>query len=260
MNRSWKALTLAVALAFVALGTMAQPVDSVLKITDIHSSDDMNRLRRAQLDPHALVYEKAVQLGDWVTAIQSIHHLLLQDPENIYLQDSLAAMYLRVGNREACLAWTLEKLQKRPDALFLNRLAGNVQEAQGDLKSALERYERVLALTRAPFYRYKVAVLQYQLGRYGECATHIESMLTDTALAGEELHIDWGNGGGEVPLHSALLNLRGNLEVQLGKEGLARKSFKEALKLAPGFVLARNNLDALQAKYQEGRDHGGGIK
>lgn len=236
----------------------AQAPDSLARNPDLNTTDGMNQMRRSQLDPHALVYQRASALGDWPTAITAIHHLLLQDPGNRYLQDSLAALYFRVGNLTACHAWCLENLQQRPDDLILLQLAGNVEESRGNLKSALERFERIFQLTQSHFHRYKTASLQYQIGRYGEAGSHIESMLSDPAIDQEMVHIDWQNGGGDVPLRSALLNLRGNLELTLNKEALARKSFKEALKLAPDFKLARQNLDALQAKYHNFHDESGG--
>lgn len=238
------------------LWAMAQPADS-LPVTDLNTTEGMNHLRRAQLNPHALVYEKATQLGDWPTAIVSLQHLLLDQPDNPFLQDSLAALYFRVGNLPACLRWSKEQLASRPNAVFLLEMTGNVEEAQGNPKAALEHYERLLALTPGYYFRYKVASLQYQLGRYGESGSHVASMLTDAGMDEEVIHIDWGDGGGDIPLRSALLNLRGNLELALNKETLARKSFKEAVKLAPAFVLARNNLNALQAKHEAAHDHGG---
>jgi tetratricopeptide (TPR) repeat protein len=244
-------------LCIATLSLAAQNHDSLAHAVDLNTSDGMNQLRRSQLDPHALVYEKATQLGDWVTAIDALHHLLLQDPENAFLQDSLAALYFRVGNLSACHAWSLEKLQQRPQDLLLLQLVGTIEEQKGKLEPALERYQRIFALTKVHFYRYKMAGLQFLLGRYGECGQQIESMLLDPEIDQQAVHIDWNNGGGDVPLRSALLNLRGNMELALNKENHARKSFKEALKLAPEFLLARNNLDALQTKYRSPNEENG---
>lgn len=249
----------AISVGAIFLWTMghAQSPDSVRPASDFLTTEGMNRLRQAQLSPHALIYQRASALGDWNSAIYALHQLLLEDPGNRFHEDSLAALYLRTGNRVACLRLSREILSKRPDDLFILQLAGAVSEGDNDLKAALADFEALSQATKAPFYRYKVAGLQFQLGRYGECGSNIESMLTDAAIDDQAVRVDWAGGGAEIPLRAALLNLRGNLELALNKEMLARKSFREALKIAPDFVLARNNLNAIQEKYQQRLDQGG---
>ncbi len=221
---------------------------------DPNTPEGMNALRKAQSDPNALVYSKATELHDWRTAIVALHHLLLKNPENVFLQDSLAALYYRTGENEACQRWCAEVLAKRPKDLFLHQLVGQVAEESGNLTLAVTHFEQLYAATRDPFFRYQVSSLQFQLGRYGEAGSNIESMLSDPQLAESAIHLDWENGGGDVPIHAALLNLRGNLELALNKENLARKSFRAALKLAPKFKLPRQNLNAIQAKHQQERE------
>lgn len=243
---------------FFGLQTKAQSSDSTVTILRPLTIDELNAEQYRQLSPDGNVYARASALGDDPTAIVALHYLLAADPGNPFLQDSLAALYWRVGNLTACHRWCLELLKTRPNAGFVLQLAAGIEEQRGDFAAALEHYAHVYQLAGGYFWRYKVAGLQFQLGRYGECGSNIESMLTDTAIDDELVHIDWGTGNGDVPLRSALLNLRGNLELALNKEGLARKSFKEALKLAPGFGLARQNLDALIAKNQPQPHEGGG--
>jgi tetratricopeptide (TPR) repeat protein len=177
----------------------AQYGDSLRALPDPNSPDGMNQLRRMQLDPNALVFDKANALRDYSTAIFALHHLLVKDPENAILQDSLATMYYKAGNCESCARWCAEVLTKRPDDLFVRNLAGHVAESIGDHAAAITHYERIYALTRNYFVRYKIAGLQYQAGRFGECGTHIESMLSDTLIDRQAVHIDWEGGGGDVP-------------------------------------------------------------
>lgn len=221
---------------------------------DPNTPDGMDALRKAQTNPNGLVYNKACALHDWETAIVALHYLLLDNPENAFLQDSLAALYYRTGQNTACLKWCEEVLSSRPNAAFIHQIAGNVAQESGNLALALTHYEQLYSATKAPFFRYQVSSLQFLLGRYGEAGSNIESMLSDPELASTNIHLNWENGSDDVPIHAALLNLRGNLELALNKENLARKSFRAALKLDSEFSLPRENLNAIQAKHQRERE------
>lgn len=239
-------------------GRLSAQGDSVLHIVAPPDIDALNAQLRAQTDPNALVYAKATALGDHQTAITALHYLLLGSPGNRFLEDSLAALYYRVGNLDACRRWCDELLSRRPDDLFLHQLLATIAEGRGDYIGALTHVEQLYAGQNSLYWRYRLAGLQYQVGRYGECTAHVGAMLSDPAVDAESLRLSWDGGTGIVPMRAALVNLRGNLELATGKEALAQKSFREALKLAPEFGLARNNLSALQAKYHNrANEHGG---
>ena len=180
--------------------------------------------------------------------------MLLNDPENHILQDSLALMYVRTGNTTACVNWCDECLKTRPTSVYLLNLSATMLESNGRHKDALGRYERLYSQTNSHFYRYKVSTLQFLLGRHGECLANIEAMLQDESVAREIVQVNWQDSGSEVPMRAALLNLRGNLELALNQSGKARKSFRQALKEAPDFQLARNNIRAMDEKDRERRE------
>lgn len=246
-----------VLMIFCSLNVSAQVPDSTTLILAPVSVEELNAAHRKQQNPHGIVYAKATALGDHATAIVALHYLLEADPLNPFLQDSLAGLYHRVGNHVACHRWCLEILQSRPDARYILQLAAEIEEGRGDFVAALEHLSHLQKIAGSHYLRYKIAGLQFQLGRYGECGANVEAMLTDAGIDAESLFVAWEGGGGPVTMRAALLNLRGNLELALGKEALARKSFREALKLAPDFGLARNNLSALQAKHQSVHEGGG---
>ena len=246
----WRIFALLAGLLITFSQVQAQSRDSI----DINSIEGLNQLRKMQQDPHARIYLQARNLGDYHTAIYALHHMLLTDPENHFLQDSLALMYVRTGNTQACVAWCDQCLKKRPDRVFPLNLSATMLESQGLYKPALERYERLYANTGSQFYRYKVSSLQLLLGRHGESLANIEAMLQDENVARELVQVNWQDSGSEVPMRAALLNLRGNLELALNQSGKARKSFRQALKEAPEFELARNNLRAMDDKEREKRN------
>ena len=197
------------------------------------------------------VYKQASQIGDHATAIVALHNLLVKKPGGPALQDALAIQYYYSGQRTVCLAWCAKCLNERPESSFLLHLSGLVAEEQEALETALGRYERLYAMRKAPFYRYKVASLRYQLGRHGECLPHLQAMLQSSEIESVELYLTWAGGEGYVLLRAALLNLRGNLELALKQTGKARKSFRAALKVSPDFALPQLNLNAMRTHEEE---------
>jgi predicted Zn-dependent protease len=222
----------------------------------LNTTEGMQRLRDQQQNPHVLVYARASALQDYQSAIYALHHLLLDDPENSFLQDSLAYMYARTGNIPSCLAWCDLCLEKRPNSLFILNLSANLLESANMDKEALARFETLHQNTGSNFYRYKISSLQFELGRYGESLVNIESMLQDSSTSPELIMVTWDDVSREVPMRAALLNLRGNLELQVNQEGKARKSFRQALKIAPEFALPRNNIRALDEKNRQRNERG----
>lgn len=236
-------LTLLISLASLSAQSHQQP--------DLKTTDGMQRLRDQQQNPHTRVYARASALQDYQSAIYALHQMLLDDPENSFLQDSLAYMYARTGNTTSCLAWCDQCLQKRPNSLFILNLSSTLLESTGQFKKALSRLETLHQNTGSNYYRYKISSLQYELGRYGESLVNIESMLQDSSTLPELIMMSWDDSSTEVPMRAALLNLRGNLELQVNQEGKARKSFRKALKMAPDFALPRNNIRALDEKNRQ---------
>lgn len=245
---------LAAVLLCMPLWLLAQQ-DSIRRQAQPNSLQQLQAMRDAQLNPAGRIYSKASQLKDHHTAIYALHVLLLDDPDNVYLQDSLAMHYFLAGNHESCLRWSNSVLESRPDDPYLLVLTANIYAQRRDFKPALARHERLQELRPSFYNRYRIAMLQYELGRTGECGTTIEQLLLKPEIDQEAVHVRWGDGGADIPLRAALLNLRGNLQEQLNRDGDARKSFREALKLAPDFQLARNNLNALREKNDRYRDN-----
>lgn len=211
-------------------------------------------LTSAQQTPqeaHARVYTNASEIQDWRTAITALHYLLLEAPENIAYQDSLALLYYRCGEVDACLNWCEKVLETRAEDQFLHQLAGMIKQQYRNPATALRHYEALYAQTQSPITRYQICAIQVQASQYSDAASNIESMLSNPESLTQSIYMEWENGNAMVPLQAALLNLRGELELAINKENLARKSFRQALKIAPDFKLPRLNLNAIQARHQQ---------
>jgi tetratricopeptide (TPR) repeat protein len=112
---------------------------------------------------------------------------------------------------------------------------------------ALQNYESLFLLTSSNSMLYKMAVLQYELKRYQETMTNVDILFTKPeADSLKVVFNDAKNQEKEYPLRVALTNLKGMVYQAQGDKVNARKYFEMALKLAPDFVLAKQNLAALK--------------
>lgn len=192
------------------------------------------------------VYGNAVSLGDFYTAITAIHYKYAKDT-NIRWLDTLSRLYF-TGNmiRQAILTAEIV-IQRQPNNISMLELLALSYSGLGDSKSALAKYEKLFELTQKPYYQYQCAVEEFNLGRVGECEARVKAIQSNPAAEKEKISINPGQGTPpeQVPIKAAALNLLGVMQMKLGKNEDAKKSFEASLKLAPEFSLAKGNLDAL---------------
>ena len=117
------------------------------------------------------------------------------------------------------------------------------------IKDALETYEKLFLQTKSLYHQYQLAVLQYQLKRYGECNTNVEQILKNEKSVSEKVSITVNQKEAqEVSLKAAAYNIRGVMLLEGKREEEAKFNFEEALKLQPDFMLAKNNLAFVSKK------------
>ena len=137
-----------------------------------------------------------------------------------------------------------QSLSENPGNTALLEMVAVSYQNIGNLKEALAEYERLYAQTKSPQQLYQIATLQYGLERSGECKSSLQQlMLMD--LEKEKISINMGQQSQEVPMRAAVMNFTGVLFQANKQLADAKRSFEEALKIAPNFVLAKNNLDNL---------------
>ena len=228
---------------FISVG-FAQ--DSTLNMSPPISEDQLQALRDQQISPHARVYAGAMKLGDYQTAITALHYLLIEEPQNRFYKDSLAGLYMQTGNLEACKIIAEEIKAEDPNDLFVLNLLANIYTQEGRIKESLGCFESLEKHTNAPYYTYQVAVQRFQLERFGECRESIEKLVALPPDPPMLIRIFTNQQEQTIPIQAAALNLRGNLELKLGKKDAARTDFEKALEIAPDFLLAKGNLEQMK--------------
>ncbi|MEX0967411.1 MAG: hypothetical protein WD077_09240 [Bacteroidia bacterium] len=192
------------------------------------------------------VFDLAVEHGDYQTAIHALYYIMAKDPEESYL-DSLATLYYINGSYVQAIIVGRKHLDKHPVDTGMLELVATAEQEVGRLKESLALYEKLHLLTGSPYYQYQVAVLQYNLKRYGEGMSTVQKILQDPASRNEQVQIQISQSEAQnVPLQAASYNLAGIIMMDLKEKEKALENFENAIRIFPEFVLARKSLETLK--------------
>lgn len=208
--------------------------------------DQLDSIARTQRSPHLLVYNRAKTIGDYHTAISALQYYLLEDEANMYVQDTLVAMYANTGQFAVAAKLAEEYVQARPKDLYLLDMLAAWYDSQGMLAQSLEMYTRIREQVPEDSYTlYQISVLELRLERYGEARKHAEELTALPSATTSMIRITIQEGSQDVPATAAAWNLIGNIDLAMGKKKEAKEAFEKALQIQPDFKLAKNNLQAM---------------
>lgn len=198
------------------------------------------------------VYQQALEYNDLATATQAVYNILELSPQDSAYKDSLAQIYFSRGAHVQAVNVGDELLNNRPEDTTLLEMMAVSKEAIGQNEEALEHYQKLFKKQDDPYYQYQIASIQFKMKRYNECNATLQTLLQRSDLEGKKVSISYNRGRQQqVPVKAAAYNIRGVLALQLKKNDVAKKSFQKATKLHEDFVLAKNNLKAMQNAQQQ---------
>lgn len=196
------------------------------------------------------MYRSSLQFGDYQVAKQSLYAMIAIKPEATALKDTLALLYINMGQVAQALLVSKEILEKSPDNINIIEVKAVSEQNLGLSKDALATYESLYGKTKNVYHLYQIATLQYELKRMAECNQSIDLILATPEIEKKELNVSTGqrNQQQKVDLKSAVLNIKGVLAMELKENAIAKTLFEQALKSAPDFVLAKNNLEFVNSQ------------
>ncbi|MBK5286669.1 MAG: hypothetical protein JJE25_14860 [Bacteroidia bacterium] len=198
------------------------------------------------------IYNSAMKYGDYDAARYTLFTLLAKHPENTSYLDSLIRIYFITGSWAQCILSGNDYMSKDTTNVGVMEMMAIANSNLARNKDALDLYEKIYRKSHQLYHGYQVAVHQYIMQRYGECAQTIDVIVNDTASATEFINIDIDKGKGQqVPIRASALNLRGVMLKEINMNEKAKENFEAALKIAPDFVLAKNNLDEMKKETEK---------
>jgi tetratricopeptide (TPR) repeat protein len=212
---------------------------------------DSIRTNQLLLNQEKNVLRSALNYQDYSAATNALYHLMELDDNKTIWKDSLCIIYFKIGAYQQCLTIASELFSGRPADQRLMAIIAFSEKNLGMIKEALDMYEKLYPLTKDVYDLYEIAGIQFSLKRLGECENSLNKLISAADSERTTINLSYdGNLKQIVSVKSAALNLKGALMQELNKKQDAIHYFEEALKLEPGFMLAKKNLQLLQAKQQ----------
>jgi tetratricopeptide (TPR) repeat protein len=192
-------------------------------------------------------YTLATRWNDFAAAKDALFDLIVETG-NDSLAYTLAVYYYDNNQFAPCVFVCKDLLARAPKNTDLLQMSGSAFEGLGLKEKALPNYETLYLVTNNLAVLYKMATLQYDTKLFAECQANVDILLSKPTEI-DKLKVTVNNDQNkskEYPLKVALLNLKGLLAHQAGDKALAKKSFEDALALAPDFQLAKENLSKMK--------------
>ncbi len=190
-------------------------------------------------------YQQALQYNDVNVAINALQNIIAETPgnENILLKDTLSMLYFATKSYYSSLILSKEVYKANPNNVNALARSGESNQNLGELKSAIEDYEKAAPILKSPYYYYQLAACQYGLKRYTECEASINKVLADSNSNKIAVSFILPSGGEQqVPASAGALNMAAIMKIDTKNYAMAKTYLEAALKLYPDFEGAKQNL------------------
>lgn len=192
------------------------------------------------------VYQNALKYSDVAVAKNALYNMMALAPSNASLLDSLAYLYFDYQQYASSLLVSRDILARNPNNLPALEISAISYENLGVYQQALAAYESLYLKLDNPYTLYKIATLQFDLGRHTESKTSIDILLKNTDIDSLNVTInEQNNQQKQIPMRAVLLTIQGLNNVELNDKEAAKQNFQAALQLAPDYTLAKENLEKL---------------
>jgi tetratricopeptide (TPR) repeat protein len=193
--------------------------------------------------------KKALRYADYETAISSLYDVIQKEGETSTYLDSLAYLYFSTGRYASCALVTKDVLDKDESKANMLELRAVSLSNLGNTVEAIDAYQKLVPLTKNIHHYYELALLQYSIKRLAEAAISIKNAEAIEATEKDFVNIPLDkNQAQKVPIMAAIYNLHGLIAYDLDKTNTEapKQAFQKALEIFPDFVLAQNNMKAME--------------
>lgn len=193
------------------------------------------------------IYHKALKYNDMSSAAYALVNYLNAGGNAVY-QDSLAIVYYNMNNFSGAYKLANELYTADNKNIAALTLLADISGRGGETKTSLDWYEKLCPLSPSAYNFYQLASKQFVLERKLECMQSLQKVVSDSAEAlKQSVSLEVNNGYYEqVPVLAAAYNMLGVLTYKDNNKTGAKDYYEKALKVAPNFVIAKQNVDALK--------------
>ncbi len=190
-------------------------------------------------------YKMALQFNDYAIAKAAIYDLMVLEPSNSAYLDSLSFMYFEFRQYASAALVSKEALKYNPQNQVLLQVAAQSLDQLGAVDQSLKMYQRLYTVSDDAFVLFEIANQQYEMKNYDEALINTELLLGKPLVNSSKVNVKNTNDQEiEIPFKAVVQNLQGMIAKDQGNKEDAIKYFNSALKLAPNYTLAKENLNA----------------
>jgi tetratricopeptide (TPR) repeat protein len=196
---------------------------------------------------HLALYRRALAYNDLGSAAYSLTSYLHHGGAATF-NDTLALVYYNMNNLGGAYKMAGEINEKDPKNETALTLLADISGRAGEVKTSLEWYEKLVAISPSPYNFYQLGTKQFILERNLECKQSLQKVISDSVQAKEQkVRLDIGEGYGEdVPVYAAAMNMMGAIAYKEKDNKAAADWYSKALAAFPQFVIAKQNLEELK--------------
>jgi tetratricopeptide (TPR) repeat protein len=193
-----------------------------------------------------LIMKQALRYGDENVAVSQLYSIIAKEGANSVYKDSLAYLYFNARKYSSCFMVCSDILSGNDNKLDILEMQAVALESLGAADKSAQVYAKLVTKTKNNFHAYKLANLYYVLKKYEMAYMAIKKAqeLKDTGKIKVNYAVN-KNYTQQASLLAAIANLKGMIEFAQKKNELAKKSFSRAIELQPDFVMAKDNLRAV---------------
>ncbi len=202
---------------------------------------------KVKQDEYLSIYRRALNYTDFSSAALALTGYLQYGGDSAY-NDTLALVYYNMNNLNGAYKIATEINQKDAKNLTALTLLADISGRAGEVKTSLEWYEKLCALSPGAFNHYQLATKQFVLERNLECKQILQKVLADSTDAMQQkVRLDIGEGYGEdVPVLAAAMNMLGAIAFKEKDPKVAEAWYAKAVAAFPEFIIAKQNLEELK--------------
>ena len=192
------------------------------------------------------IYEKAKSYNDPNVAISALYNMVVLQPDNVLLKDSLMREYLAISQWAPSYMISREILGIQPNNNFALEVSCVSLQNLGLKQEALNEYESLYLKTDRIDVLYTISFLQFELRNFNESLTNLDILISNNQT--EEMTVSVSkdeNTRQEIAIRAQLNYLKGLIYIEQENDLLAKQAFNTAIEIAPEFQNAISKLKTL---------------
>ncbi len=205
---------------------------------------EQKAILQVEFNKNLRLYRTAVRYNDLDVAKMALYQMMLVNPNNVNLADSLAIIYVQQQNYASAVLISQDILAAAPDDLTALEISAIGYENLGLRDKSLEAYEKLYLKNNDLNTLYKITFLQFSLQQYETALTNADIVLANEKA--KEFMLSFPISQTEqvqVPMNASILNLKGLIAKAKGDKEGAKGFFNQALEIAPNFPAPKQNIE-----------------